>query len=165
MKNKLSKIGSSLGVLSSSDNKDCFLAWIAVHISRFHYWAFSLKRLIELFPLIATLLSILLLGGIVNAMEVDLPQYQATVISPDRTPDLANDNQLLRSSTFRVPIPKAQSASKEVMPWLLVVAAFTCLITTCWGARYTPRSYLFSDSRRLAGWQDSNLQYRFIHSR
>ncbi len=152
--------------LSSSDNKDCFLSEIAVHISRFHDWAFSLKRLIEIFPFITTLLSILLLGGIVNAIEMDLPQYQATVISPERAPDVANDNQLLRSPpTFRIAIQKAQPPSKETLPWLLVVSAFALLISTRWGAYYTPRSYLFSDSRRLAGWQDSNLQYRFIHSR
>lgn len=123
-----------------------------------------MKRPIPFAPLLMTLLMILLLGGIVECISERVSLYPSATLTPERSPDITGDNQLLRVSTLRVPTQKAQPHHEPLLPW------FALLSLSLWSVfrvfNYTtPRSYLAFANPRLGGWQESNLQFRFIHSR
>jgi hypothetical protein len=122
------------------------------------------KRPILFAPLLMTLLMILLLGSIVECSGERVSLYPSVTLVPERSPDIAGDNQLLRVSTLRVPTQKVQSHHEPLLPWF-VVLPLSLWSVFCASHCTIPRSYLAFASPRLGGWQESNLQFRFIHSR
>ncbi len=123
-----------------------------------------MKRPIPFAPLLMTLLMILLLGGIVECIGERVSLYPSATLVPERSPDIAGDNQLLRVSTLRVPTQKAQPHHEPLLPWFAVLSLSLWSVFCVFNCT-TPRSYLAFANPRLGGWQESNLQFRFIHSR
>ncbi|MGF1773962.1 hypothetical protein ACP3V5_06220 [Vibrio maritimus] len=124
-----------------------------------------MKRTINFFPLLLTLLTMLLLSSVAESISETRYSYQPAVVNPERAPDLANENQLLRPSTWRVPSHKAQFRPSDPLPWLIVAFSLTSWFVLSQLRCTFPSSYLAFANPRLGGWQESNLQFRFIHSR
>ncbi|GAL27968.1 hypothetical protein JCM19239_3425 [Vibrio variabilis] len=124
-----------------------------------------MKRPIKLVPFLLTLLTMLLLSGVAESIGETPHFYQPSVVNPERVPDLANDNQLLRLSTWRLPPQKPQARPQDPLPWLMLVLSLTSWFVFALSRRAIPRSYLAFAHPRLGGWHESNLQFRFIHSR
>ncbi|MCL9777419.1 hypothetical protein [Vibrio methylphosphonaticus] len=135
-----------------------------------------MQRRLDTFPFILALFtvslctaillfSLLLFSYIADISDSGNPPHQITTVNPERAPHIDNDTQLLRSSTLRVPQQKAQTHTKATLPWPVMISAMTLFTAGYRFTHHTPRSYLSFENNRLAGWQDTNLQFRFIHSR
>lgn len=107
----------------------------------------------------------LLLSSVAESISETRYSYQPAVVNPERAPDLANENQLLRPSTWRVPSHKAQFRPSDPLPWLIVAFSLTSWFVLSQLRCTFPSSYLAFANPRLGGWQESNLKFRFIHSR
>jgi hypothetical protein len=69
-----------------------------------------------------TLLMILLLGGIVECISERVSLYPSATLTPERSPDITGDNQLLRVSTLRVPTQKAEPHHEPLLPWFALLS-------------------------------------------
>ncbi|MCW8347942.1 hypothetical protein MD535_18300 [Vibrio sp. ZSDZ65] len=130
-----------------------------------------MQRRLETFPFILALFTvslcttIVLFSYIADISEPRVSLHPITTVSPERAPHIDNSTQLLRSSTLRVAQQKAQPHTKATLPWPMMMSAIALFTASYQFTHFTPRSYLFFENSRLAGWQDTNLQFRFIHSR
>ncbi|MGF1787302.1 hypothetical protein L4D00_16015 [Photobacterium swingsii] len=122
------------------------------------------KRL-EKFPIFITLLTVLLFSHAESAIELSFSQSPYSITNPNQVPDASNDTLILRSANLRVSSQPDQSPTKDPHLWPLAILTIASFIQLACSVRRTPRGYLSFYNHRIAGWHDSNLQFRFIHSR
>ncbi|WP_035387199.1 hypothetical protein, partial [Ferrimonas senticii] len=125
-----------------------------------------MRQLIQRLPLMMTLLMVLLLGNTTTLLSQDLLQAPQSVLAGhDSRPDLSLDATLSQLASPRGPQSEQKLKPKLPNSWPLVLMTIAMLLALVRLPVLLPRRYLLSPSHRLAGWQESNLQYRFIHSR
>lgn len=125
-----------------------------------------MRRLFKIQPFIITLLTVLLLCNIVSGIGLDLVQHQLnTAENQEKAPSASIETLITRIATPRLHQSEAQPPSKDPTPWPITLPTSTSFIDLFRVVRKLPHSYLLFDSYRLAGWQETNLQFRFIHSR
>ncbi|KXF82638.1 hypothetical protein [Enterovibrio coralii] len=125
-----------------------------------------MRQFIQRLPFLITLLMALLLGNTAAVVSQDLLQAPLTLAaSQDSQPDASLDTFLPRYTNSRAHQPEPKAPEKDVASWPILLMTIAMLLALFRAASTLPRSYLTSDNHRLAGWQDSNLQFRFIHSR
>ncbi|PKF49831.1 hypothetical protein [Enterovibrio nigricans] len=125
-----------------------------------------MRQLIQKLPFLITLLVALLLGNTVAVVSQDLLQAPLVLTaSQDTQPDASLDIALPRFTASRATQPEPQDSDNNPVPWPIVLLTVAMLLSLFRVLQSLPRSYLLSDNHRLAGWQDSNIQFRFIHIR
>ncbi|WP_261859316.1 hypothetical protein [Photobacterium sanguinicancri] len=124
-----------------------------------------MHKLLEKFPIFITLLTVLLFSHAESAIERSFSQSPYTITSPTQAPDASNDTLILRSANMRLSSQPEQPPAKDPLQWPLAILTIASLIQLSRSVRWIPRGYLSFDNHRIAGWHDSNLQFRFIHSR
>ena len=124
-----------------------------------------MKLLLKRFPFI-TLLTVLLLCNAVSSIGVNLKlENTTTTVSQEQIPNASLDILIPRIATQRIQIPETQIPTKDPAQWPIAIMSIAVFIALLRCVSNTPRGYLSSCNHRLAGWQDNNLQFRFIHTR
>ncbi|PTB33690.1 hypothetical protein [Photobacterium phosphoreum] len=112
-----------------------------------------------------TLVTVLLFSNVASVIELGFSQHSFTVASQDRAPDASIDIIIPRNATSRISSLEAQPPVKDPLPWPIVLLTIAMLLSLFSNLKYIAPHYLTFSNHRLAGWQDANLQFRFIHSR
>lgn len=124
-----------------------------------------MKLLLKRFSFI-TLLTVLLLCNAVSSIGVNLKlENTTTTVSQEQIPNASLDILIPRIATQRIQIPETQIPTKDPALWPIAIMSIAVFIALLRHVSNTPRGYLSSYNHRLAGWQDNNLQFRFIHTR
>ncbi|CEO39056.1 hypothetical protein UA38_19145 [Photobacterium kishitanii] len=112
-----------------------------------------------------TLLTVLLFCNVASVVELGFSQHSFTEASQDRAPDASIDILIQRHATSRINSLEAQPPTKDPQSWPILLLTIAMLLGLFSNLKYIAPHYLTFSSHRLAGWQDANLQFRFIHSR
>ncbi len=113
-----------------------------------------------------TLLTVLLISHAAGVLGVQPTQvYQATSISQETAPDLTLESIVSRVALPRLHAPEPQAPKPDPVPWPLLIISLALLSLAVRFPLHHPRHYLTQSSHRIAGWRDTNLQFRFIHTR
>ncbi|MDD1780151.1 hypothetical protein LRP49_02960 [Enterovibrio sp. ZSDZ35] len=125
-----------------------------------------MRQFIQRLPFLITLLMALLIGNSVAVVSQDLLLAPTTLAAhQDSQPDASLDRFLLRYTASRINEPDTEPSDNDTVPWPIVLQTVAMLLLLFRVSQSLPRSYLLTDNHRLAGWQDTNLQFRFIHTR
>ncbi len=101
--------------------------------------------------------------GVIGLSDAKITYNRA--ISQDSAPDTKIDTLAAKTTSPRVLYSVSRPLKNNGLHWPLVLVSIGALLTFNRASYGLPQSHLLFDSRRLAGWQDANLQFRFIHSR
>ncbi|MDD1793783.1 hypothetical protein LRP50_11635 [Enterovibrio sp. ZSDZ42] len=125
-----------------------------------------MDKLLKKLPFFMVLLIVLLSSyaiGVIGLSDAKIANNRA--ISQQSTPDTKIDTFASRTSLPRVLYSASRQPKKQGVNWPLMLASNTGVLALNITLYGLPKNHLLFDSRRLAGWQDANLQFRFIHSR
>lgn len=125
-----------------------------------------MKNLIGRMSFFVTLLTVLLISHAAGVLGLQPTQiYQDTNISQETAPDVTLASIVSRVALPRVHAPEPQAPKPDPVPWPLLIISLALLSFAMLAPLYLPRHYLTQSSHRLAGWRDTNLQFRFVHTR
>ncbi len=88
-----------------------------------------------------------------------------SAVSQESAPDVKIDMLARRIASPRIYFATTTPLKNDPFSWPILLTSIASLLALGHVLFGLPRTYSFIDSDRLAGWQDANLQYRFIHSR
>ncbi|MFA0086822.1 hypothetical protein [Vibrio sp. 10N.261.51.F12] len=114
---------------------------------------------------IITLITVLLFSHIVDVIGSEQTASHTVAISQQGTPDFTIDTLILRHSNSRVLSQNAQPPAKARPSWSSFILTLSALHDHDRFTHYAPSRSLTLKNNRIAGWQDGNLLFRFIHSR
>ncbi|MGF1704393.1 hypothetical protein [Enterovibrio baiacu] len=125
-----------------------------------------MEKLPKKLPFIMALLTVLFCSyalGVIGLSHAKNVINKA--VSQESAPDTNIDTIAPRIASPRILISASDPLDKDPLSWPVLFASFASLLALGCILYGFPRTHLAIDTDRLAGWQDANLQYRFIHSR
>lgn len=112
------------------------------------------------------LLLMLLLSYTAGAIGQNyVPDPVLSVHHHDSSPTASQDQILARAAVQRHTVAVKDLPKRDPSTWPVIAATIAMIFCLFALVRTLPQNYLSFNSHRLAGWQDSNIQFRFAHSR
>ncbi|MEI8609150.1 hypothetical protein A1OW_17600 [Enterovibrio norvegicus] len=125
-----------------------------------------MEKLLKKLPFIMVLLTVLFCSYALGVMGLSYAKNVINkAVSQESVPDTKIDTLAPRIASPRILVSASDPLNKDPLSWPMLFASFASLQVLRRILYGLPRTHLSIDTDRLGGWQDANLQYRFIHSR